>query len=86
MNKKFLTVVLMIAMVFVFCFTGCGNRNDDPVTDSTPDNESLVEDAKDGVEDMGEDIKDGADDLKDDLEGKDNHSDMTDTDDNTHNE
>ena len=76
MNRKFITIVLMVAMVFVFCFTGCGNRNDDPVTDSTPDNDSIVEDAKDGMEDMGDDIKDGADDIKDDLEDKN---------DNTHN-
>lgn len=88
MNKKIVTLVLMVVLICALCLTGC-SRDDDPVTDKTPDKGSVVEDVKDAADDMGDDIKDGMDDVKDDLEGKDHKddkSDKTKADDNTHNE
>lgn len=88
MNKKFVTLVLMVVLVCALCLTGC-SRDDDPVTDKTPDKGSVVEDVKDAADDMGDDIKDGAENVKDDLEGNDHNndkSDKTNVDGNTHNE
>ena len=66
MNKKFLTVLLILTMVFMLCLTGCSdNKNDMDTPKYKGDNVVYV--VKDDIKDVGDDVKDGADKMGDDL-------------------
>lgn len=80
--KRIKSILLLSATLILLCFTltACGDdetsRDTATETNTSEDNNNLMDDMENGVEDAADDVKDGADDIIDDVkDGVDNATD-----------